>query len=341
MAKVNCESCDDLRSTAPNLAVKGFTDAMCTSLKNNTGLVTSSGHNDCEDLNDMNDCLVGMMDKEIDAYKTCDWKKYLHRLVPNLWTTLKGIICSICGAWVKLDKLDCEVKQLFDGYSFNVGEKATDKSYMIAGKGVTFLMDSTADDFASDISLFLVGGALTKMSGTVRFNVSDFTEPTGVSGYNYDLDDTGGSNREPRKSNARKGNSEWSTTGGSKHMVDGGELVWEIRIKRSAYPEVKKIFQGFGQNLNTGSYTVTVYVFDEGEWAYGQHGSCYSASSTSHTPGNPRESGYSYGHKVEEGYTYIQCRMNFANILCGSSGTIRTTPTTFLGMRFYRDKIDC
>lgn len=334
MAEPRCNACDEIRQNAPDFIINGLTDDMCASLANNTGLSPSSGNDSCEDLENLNDCLIAGSVSEIPSYQNCDWKVYAKRFGSNVWTTIKGIICTICG-------INCRVDKMIEGYRFNIGEEKTDSSYMVAGKGVTYLMDSTEDDFASDVTLFLVGGGLMKMSGTVRFHTDDFSEPTGVSGYNYDLDDTGGSHLEPRKSNSRKGNSEWSTTGGAKHMVDGGELVWEIRILRSAYPEVKRFFQGFGQNLNTGSYTVSVYVFDEGEYAYGQHGACYDKDSTSHTPGDPKDNGFSYGHQVEEGYTYIQCRMNWANQLAGSSGTIRTTPTTLLGMRYEKSKITC
>lgn len=102
MAQVNCEACNDLRENAPGLLVNGLDDEMCTSLTNDTGLNPTDERNDCDDLHDMNDCLVGNMAAEVDAYEVCDWKPFMKKFIPNLWTTLKGIICSICGAWEQI-----------------------------------------------------------------------------------------------------------------------------------------------------------------------------------------------------------------------------------------------
>lgn len=109
MANTNCSACDDIRKTDPNLLINGFTDTECASLKNNTGLVPSSGHNDCTDLNNLNDCLVGNMKEEIDAYNNCDWKEFMKKFIPNVWTTLKGIICAICGLWTNVACLNKKV----------------------------------------------------------------------------------------------------------------------------------------------------------------------------------------------------------------------------------------
>ena len=103
MADYNCEACDALRQTDPNLVVNGLTDTECASLGNNTGLNPSAGHDDCEDLNNLNDCLVKNMENEINSYNVCSWKTYMKSLVNNLWTVLKAIICTICGLWTKVD----------------------------------------------------------------------------------------------------------------------------------------------------------------------------------------------------------------------------------------------
>lgn len=105
MANINCSSCAELRETAPELEVFGLTDDMVTSLKNNTGLSTSDSNDDCEDLNNMNDCFVGNMEAELPAYEVCDWKKFMQKFLPNLWTLLKGIISAICGLWANISAL--------------------------------------------------------------------------------------------------------------------------------------------------------------------------------------------------------------------------------------------
>ena len=112
MAQINCSACEELRQNVPQLICNGFDDSMCESLQNNTGLNPSSGHNDCEDLNDLNDCLIGNQEAEVDLYEVCDWKTFMKQFIPNLWTTLKGIICAICGLWDRTDAL-CEITKAF------------------------------------------------------------------------------------------------------------------------------------------------------------------------------------------------------------------------------------
>ena len=111
MANLNCSACEDLRQDDPNLIVNGFTDTECASLQNNTGLNPSSGNDDCEDLNNLNDCLVGNMETEVDAYDVCDWKTFMKKFIPNVWTVLKAMICAICGLWTQLtniiNKVNC------------------------------------------------------------------------------------------------------------------------------------------------------------------------------------------------------------------------------------------
>lgn len=111
MANISCNSCESLRQAAPNFVINGLGSAECTSLKNNTGLDPSSGHKDCADLEDMNDCLVGNMEKEVDAH-SCDWKKFAKQFIGNLWTTLKGIICAICGLWTHVEGLEDKTDNL-------------------------------------------------------------------------------------------------------------------------------------------------------------------------------------------------------------------------------------
>lgn len=105
MANVNCEACSEIREIDGNLLVNGWSNTECTSFKNDKGLSPSSGHNDCTDLDLMDDCLIGNLDAEIDAYEVCDWKEFMHKLIPNLWTMFKAIGCAICGLWTNIHKL--------------------------------------------------------------------------------------------------------------------------------------------------------------------------------------------------------------------------------------------
>ena len=114
MSNIDCGACNDLREYAPHFVQNGITDTECNSLKNDTGLNPSLAtlQTDCEDLNDVNDCLVGRMDGELEAYEVCDWKKFMHKFIPNLYETIKGIICSICGLWTKSHDLDDKTDRL-------------------------------------------------------------------------------------------------------------------------------------------------------------------------------------------------------------------------------------
>lgn len=122
MANNNCSACEDLRQDAPSLIVNGIDDTMVTSLMNNTGLNPSSGNKDCEDLNNMNDCLVGNMESEVELYEVCDWKTFMKSFIPNVWTTLKGIISAVCGLWTKVERHECILDNITATQSFAVGE---------------------------------------------------------------------------------------------------------------------------------------------------------------------------------------------------------------------------
>lgn len=112
MANIDCNACEELRQTDPSLLVNGFTDNNCASLKNDTGLVAGSGHDDCNDLDNMNDCLVGNMAAEVETYDVCDWKTFMKRFIPNVWTVIKAIICAICGTWTNIHNLWKKINEL-------------------------------------------------------------------------------------------------------------------------------------------------------------------------------------------------------------------------------------
>ena len=127
MAKTNCDACNQIKAIDPNLAINGWSDTECTSFKNDTGLNPSSGHNDCTDIELLNDCLIGNMEQEIDAYNNCDWKKFAKKFIPNLWTVISAIKCAICGLWTnihnlwsRINRYDCLIESLMDEKVFNI-----------------------------------------------------------------------------------------------------------------------------------------------------------------------------------------------------------------------------
>lgn len=340
MANKSCSACDELRNDAPNFVINGLTDTECTSLKNNTGLSPSNSNDNCTDLNNMNDCLVGNMADTVDAYGLCDWRTFMKKLIPNIWTVAKSIICAICGFNAQLKKIECEIKYLFEGTTFKIKESVqTDSAYIVLGKGCSIYNNDSAEH-TTDILLNYIAGGLLRLSGSVYFYSGDGTFQDAQAVPNFD------NGYSMATSQTRRKNSLWGETG---RPASGGELVYEIRIKKSEYPQIKKIYAGRGGESNGGAYTVHFHVFDGDDipsgqdyrFAYGQHGWChldgtaYTASS-----GNPYDDTYDKGHKVEHGWIYIQCRIHWVEYMAKGDNKIYS-PYGWLGIRTDRDAIPC
>jgi len=333
MANVNCSSCEEIRQTAPSLIVNGIDDTMCSSLSNDTGLTPSSGHNDCTDLNNLNDCLVGNQEAEVDLYEVCDWKKFMKQFIPNLWTTLKAIICAICGIWTNIhnlwklaNRIDCIVDYMMNGASFKFGEMSSDaSSYIVAGKGVSFANVGSSGTSA-DVSLVYIAGGLARISGSLLLYTSNFTDAKSV--YNYDDEGV-----NPTKSSSRKGNSLWNST--NQKPTGGSALLYELRIKKSQYPQVKRLYSGLGLNSQGGGYHATYEYFNEGTYAYGQNGYC------DREDGSPANNNSDRGHLVADGYMYIQCRITWIESLNASATGSQFTPDGLMGIRINQSAIDC
>lgn len=105
MSSKSCTACNDLREYAPDFVLNGVTDTVCENLANNEGLSGADGHVDCDDLHDVNDCLIANMDDEVESFDVCEWKDFMHQYIPNNYETLKAIICSICGQWDRMSDL--------------------------------------------------------------------------------------------------------------------------------------------------------------------------------------------------------------------------------------------
>lgn len=329
MAK-SCKACEDLRTNAPSVLVNGIDETACTSLKNNTGLNPSTGTDDCADLEDLNDCLVGNMVDEIDAYDVCDWKEYMKKFVPNVYNVFKGIICAICGIWTNIknlwdmaNRIDCIVEYVTKGASFSFGElTSTGKSYIVAGRGVSFA-NVGATGTSNDISITYVAGGISYLTGSCKFYKNDFTDREATA--NFDEHGT-----SPTTGTARKGNSKWDDTG---YLGSGGELAYELRIKKSEYPQIKRFWNGLGDAGAGGSYEVMLLFRDEGKYAPGQTGYCDADN------GDPVGAGADRGHQVPEGWMYIQVRIKYLETF-GSDGT-QYTPVCLIPMRINQNEIKC
>lgn len=112
MSEINCTACQELKVTSPNFVENGITDTECTSLAADTGLNPNLTHNDATDLHNMNDCLVGRMTNDLEWYEICDWQDFMNRLIPNVYETIKGIICALGGVWTHIHNLITRVSNL-------------------------------------------------------------------------------------------------------------------------------------------------------------------------------------------------------------------------------------
>lgn len=135
MAEVNCAACEALKDTSPEFVVNGFTEEMCASFANNTGLDPTDDHNDCTDLNNMNDCLIGNMETEVEKYDVCDWREFMKDFINNLWTVLKAMICAICGLWTHLLCLRKSLTKLVNKLAATTGGTAFVRYYRDLGTG--------------------------------------------------------------------------------------------------------------------------------------------------------------------------------------------------------------
>lgn len=326
MSSKNCASCNELREVSPDFALNGVTDAIAENLEKDEGLTADDSRNNCDDLHDINDCLVGNMEDELDAYDVCEWKDFMKAFIPNLYDTLKAMIYSECGVL-------CDLKALFNGLSLKIGEETDGDAYAVAGKGVSFLNAVGSNYGTSDLELTYIAGGLVRGAGSYRFYSDDFTDaaPCG----NFDLGST------YRKSTSRKGNDFWGTVvsdGGGKvgkAFPREGELICEFRIKNSAYPFVKRWFNGFGQETGQGVYHIGVRVFGAGSYAFGQHGQCRIED------GVRSENDYDDGHLVPQGWTYIQVRQTGAWRFSASESGAQYTPRFFMGIRMNQDEVEC
>ncbi len=94
-----CASCETLEKYNYDFVQKGLTDDMVASLKKDKGLKESNGWNNCQDLQDMNDCLIGGMVNDIPSFNSCDLDKALIESLNNIMQLLDAIIAGDCGQW--------------------------------------------------------------------------------------------------------------------------------------------------------------------------------------------------------------------------------------------------
>lgn len=254
----SCKACDDLRTSSSEFMLNGVTPTVCTSLKNDTGFNPASGHNDCTDLDDANDCLIGTMEDEIEAYDVCDWKEYMKKFVPNVYNVIKAIICAVCGIWTniknlwtKVNKHDCLLKYLAEGKSVKFTEDEFD-----AGSGVDF---NRGDDHTVDVSLILSGNIYT-IAGSINVTLNgSYADRWGKLGMRYDGD---------------------VVSGNRINTPDGNWTICVLKIKKSKYPWIKNMYSTVGTFVNSGVAQLYVQCVDgdsdsntyAGQWGNSESG---------------------------------------------------------------------
>lgn len=317
MSNIDCGACNDLRTSAPDFATNGVSTAVCNSLKNDTGLSKTNGHNNEVDLNDANDCLVGRLATEIEAYDVCEWKDYMNKFIPNLYDMIKAMICSESGLWIASHLHDCQIGMLANGATFSFSVTASQAgSHVVPGQGVSILERRAEQDVDEpelpDVQITYIAGGLAYGTGALAFHVNDFVDADGT---------------------PREGNAVWGTTGDT---ANGNELIYEIRIKRDEYPQVRSFHAGFGQETNGGAYHIRMGATYGGYYAPGQHGGCNTYT------GEPLAPGLSAGHLVPDGWVYLQLRMTYIwdmSLTVDQVGL--NTPAYFMGMRMNPTGLDC
>ncbi|PZL69934.1 hypothetical protein CI088_16940 [Enterococcus plantarum] len=111
-----CAACDNLKEYAANFIINGITEKECNSLKKDTGLNPNLDvlHTNCEDLNDLNDCLIGALKDTLADQNVCDWKAFMDQLMTNLQLMNKAMVCSDCGQWLKTHELETSINKLWE-----------------------------------------------------------------------------------------------------------------------------------------------------------------------------------------------------------------------------------
>ena len=142
MSQPECSACTDLREYAPEFVMNGVTSTVASSLKNDTGLNPrlATLHKNCEDLNDVNDCLIGRKMQELESLDVCDWKEFMSGFGPNLYDTLKAMIQSECGVWERLHALcilyDSILSPPVHGYCVRENPAVADVGYVALKNGM-------------------------------------------------------------------------------------------------------------------------------------------------------------------------------------------------------------
>lgn len=108
-----CKTCEDLQQYSPDFVANGVTDEMCSNLESNTGLM-NNGRENCTDLHNANDCLIGGIAEKATSYNPCEPNKMIEDLAKNTMHVIDMLICSDCGQWNEIKKIWDEIQKIWD-----------------------------------------------------------------------------------------------------------------------------------------------------------------------------------------------------------------------------------
>lgn len=109
-----CTACGKLKEQNAEFVQNGVTTAICNSIKNNTGLKPSLGHKNCEDLGDVNACLINSLIEKLPGYNDCDWKEAFLEYVTNQEIFNELLVCNECGQWKAIDDINNELNNIWN-----------------------------------------------------------------------------------------------------------------------------------------------------------------------------------------------------------------------------------
>lgn len=331
MAKNNCAACEDLREYAPDFVVNGVTKNVCNSLMNDTGLNASASgtHTNCGDLKDANDCLVGNMVDEIDAYGECDWKDFTRNFISNLYNVIYAMICSMCGLWKRLKKIECEIDHL-------VGD--SDSIYtLVPNEGNKFRMAGGVSINGDDAPLVMrIAGTIGQITGSIKCDgnmPSSYTNNITTKWTDYSM--TNVLNNEIGELHTIAHNThatpDYYRPSKEGNLPYGGFLIYEYEVRACDY--------GFKRGYNadlfaglSGNFIARITFHRAGDTIPYDYGYDYDSN------GNAK--GHVWTPSNSKYDTLIQVRMT--NIVTwGTTGNGQITPNGTFLVKPCRDSWDC
>lgn len=293
-ATKDCGACKKLRDKSSELITNGVTSTICTNLKNNKGVALDDGAGDCTDLDQMNDCLIGNMEDELNAYEVCDWKRYMHKFIRNLWNMLRAMICAICGIWTHINTILCYIDFLINGKSVRFTEDD-----FIAGTDVVF-------EGTSDLAL-AIKGTTYRFNGSAQFKMS-----------NDHWKHLGFTNTGARQSYTEGGETKYYRL----NTHDGNYTIAVLKIKKSDYPWLSNLRSTTGTFMNAGLGQIAVNVYN---------GDSDDSKVNSYPPqwGNPSGDRI----RVPAGYLYVRISLiGITTWGGGTSDTVKQVTMSATGM---------